>query len=64
MSEITYRVEDSLKLAITIALEFYYHTNIEPSSITTNRGETIPWNKPKAILFLKGIIDESELLKD
>ena len=63
MSKIVYQIDQpSLKLALTIALDVLSKTGLEPESIQLNNDQTIPWNKQKAILFLKGVITEKELM--
>ena len=62
MSKIIYKVDDELKQAVNIALEIYYRTNIEPEYLSTTSGLKIPWNKKKSILYIKGLIDDIDLL--
>lgn len=62
-SKIIYHINDSAPiLAITIALTIFEHTTFEPQSIELDNGCIIPWNKQKAILFLKGSINMNDLM--
>lgn len=62
MSKIIYHIDKpGAKLALTIALEVFSKAGLEPESIILDTGQSIPWNKQKAILYLKGLISEKEL---
>lgn len=63
MSKIVYHIDQSsIKLALSVALEVYSKAGVEPESVILENGQYIPWNKQKAILYLKGAITEKELI--
>ena len=62
MSKIVYHTDSQgVKLALALALEVTSKTGLEHESIILDTGQTIAWNKHKAILYLKGLITEKEL---
>jgi hypothetical protein len=63
MYKLIYQLDSGkLKQVVAMALEMFERTNIEPASIELPNGNSLMWDRERAVNFINGSISEDQFI--